>query len=166
MPLRGLDPVDGSAIYLETHSGEGTDINAFVLQRADPIAHGKLDALKTSVDRLSLVRTTDTYVISQATRIVKTAPGKLYSFYIWNRSTSNYYYLMFFNRVDAPSAAAAFVLTPFILLPGSVLAIGSEIFGAGGINFGTGLVYGISSNEDSFTAISVPSDIRMFVTFE
>ncbi|MFQ3617450.1 MAG: hypothetical protein SNJ57_10070 [Cyanobacteriota bacterium] len=167
--VRGLDPITGLPVWIDAVSGDGSELTPFVMRRADPDAHSRLDAIATNTNNTHQALTTswsfDSFVTTQAHRIVKASGGKLYSFTFHNRSATPYW-LMLFNQTAAPSANATnFLLMPIPVFPSTMLSLGRDTFGQGGVNFSTGIVYGFSSNADQYVAIASPTDLRAFVGF-
>lgn len=168
--VRGLDPITGLPTWIDAVSGDGSELNPYVMRRADPDAHSRLDTIATNTSNTQQALTNswsfDSFVTTQAHRIVKSSGGKLYSITVHNRNASNTYYLMAFNRTSAPSTNATdFLLISIPIFPSSVLSIGRETLGSGGVSFSTGIVYGFSSNADQYVAIAAPTDVRAFVGF-
>lgn len=168
--VRGLDPITGLPVWIDAVSGDGSETSPFVMRRADPDAYTRLDAIATNTNNTHQALTTswsfDSFVATQAHRIVKSSGGKLYSATIHNRNTVATYWLMLFNRNSAPAANATdFLLMPLPIFPSTLLALGRDTLGNGGMTLSTGIVYGISSNADQYVAIASPADIRAFVGF-
>ncbi len=168
--IRGIDPISGQAVWVDCVSGDGvSEASAFVMRRSDPDSHSRLDTIATNTANVnSALRNSwsyDTFVTSQAHRIVKASAGRLYSFLIHNRGSSTVF-LMFFNRTTAPSANATdFLFFGIPVFSGQVVSAGEWMFAPGGMVFSSGIVYGVSSNQDQYVAIASPTDIRAFVGF-
>lgn len=169
--VRGLDPVTGQPVWIDAVSGDGLSAaTAFVMRRSDPDTHARLDAIQTNTLATHQALTTawsfDSFVTTQAHRIVKSSGGRLYSITANNRNTGVTYWLMLFNRTAAPAANATdFLLMSIPLFPGTLLSLGGDALGAGGLALSTGIVYGFSSSADQYVAIATPTDIRAFVGF-
>jgi len=162
--VRGLDPVTGQSVWIDAVSGDGLSATTgFVLRRADPDAQAQL---ATIAQALTVAWSFDSFVTTQANRIVKSSGGRLYSITVHNRNATTTYWLMLFDRTSAPAANATdFLLMSLPLFPGTLLSLGSENLGGGGLSLASGIVYGISSNADQYVAIAAPTDIRAFVGF-
>lgn len=157
--VRGLDPINGQPIFIDAVSGDGTEATPYVMRRSDPDAHTRLDALTNAWSF-------DSFVTTQANRIVKSSGGKLYSATVNNRNAGTTYWLMIFNRTAAPVANATdFLLMPIPLFPGTLLSLGRDTLGPGGLALSTGIVYGFSASSDQYVATTAPTDLRAFVGF-
>lgn len=166
MALSGLDPITGEKILLKTHSGDGKEGTEFVLERADPIAHSKLDSVKSAVDGLFTAPLVHTYNRSAAAAIVKTATAKLRGFYIFNTSDTNDIHLLFFNLNNVPANGAAnFSICPFSVFPREKFGMGSEMFSEEGLDFSNGIAYGLSSSDTQYLPISDPASVIMTIFY-
>lgn len=169
--VRGLDPITGLPIFIDAVSGDGlTEATAYLIRRSDPDAHSRLDAIATNTSNTHQALTNawsfDSFVTTQAHRIVKSSGGRLYSATVHNRNTTATHWLMLFNRTSAPAANATdFLLMSIPIFPSTLLALGRDTLGSGGLSFSTGITYGISSNADQYVAIATPTEIRAFVGF-
>jgi hypothetical protein len=152
MPIRGLDAVSGQPIYLETAQGDGSEQSPYRLGRADVTAHQKLDEIKTAIAAQSAAWTPISNFGVNTSGVVKAGAGKLFGGYIINNSANTPYYLQLFDRTDVPPAGnSQFKITPFLIYPGS-FAFGKTDLGDGGLNFNTGIAYGLSTALNAFTA--------------
>lgn len=165
MPVRGLDGVTGQAVFLKEFSGTGTDADPFVMQRADPVAHTKLDTINSSINAQSNTWLFHSNAGTLASSTVKTGASRLRSGYIVNNSTTQTLYLQFFDLAAAPAAGSTALKVPaFVIFPGMVFGFGPNEFGGGGMPFTTGLTYGVSTAQDNFTAATA-STIRLWIAY-
>jgi len=162
--IRGLDLINGQPVWIDAVSGDGLSAaTAFVLRRSDPNAQAQL---LTIAQALTVAWSFDSFVTTQANRIVKSSGGRLYSVTAHNRNASTTYWLMLFDRTSAPDANATdFLLMSLPLFPGTLLSLGRETLGGGGLSLPSGIVYGFSSNANQYVAIAAPTDVRAFVGF-
>ena len=162
--IRGLDPINGQPVWIDAVSGDGLSAaTAFVLHRSDPDAQAQL---LTIAQALTVAWSFDSFVTTQSNRIVKSSGGRLYSVTAHNRNAAITYWLMLFNRTSAPTTNATdFLLMSLPLFPGTLLSLGRETLGGGGLSLPSGIVYGFSSNANQYVAIAAPTDIRAFVGF-
>jgi len=165
MSIRGLDAVSGQPIFIKSSSGSGTQEDPYVMERADPIAHAKLDQVKASVDAINTVWLHHSNFGNAATGIAKNTAGRLRSFVLANEGLTTCY-LLFFNSSSVPANGAnTLAFPPFPVYAGTTFAVGQSELGAG-FSFTTGISYGISSTRDIYTAIAVPSDIRLLMGYQ
>lgn len=168
--VRGLDPITGLPVWIDAVSGDGSEANPYVMRRADPDAYTRLDAIATNTNNTHQALTNswsfDSFVTTQAHRIVKPSGGRLYSATVYNHNSAATYWLMLFNRNSAPAPNATdFLLMPIPIFPSTLLALGRDTLGNGGLALSIGIVYGISSNMDQYVPIANTTDIRAFVGF-
>lgn len=161
--VRGLDSVTGQPVYLKTASGEGTQEDPFVMERADPVAADKLDTISAKLDPLSL--TEHSNIGAGSNGVIKASAGKLHQFFLRNKSTTATYYLVLFNSTTAPAANASNLRFPAIpIFPGQILFSGKDIFGGAGLNFTTGIAYGISTSDSNYVA-GTPADVHSWFLY-
>lgn len=167
--IQGINPVTGHTVWVDCVSGDGlAEGTAFVIRRSDPDAHTRLDTIATNTSNVnSALRDAwsyDTFVTSQAHRIVKASAGRLRAVFVHNRGTSTIF-LMIFNQTAAPTVNATnFQLIGIPIFQGQVVSL-VELFGPGGMAFSSGIVYGFSSNQNQYQAIASPTDVQAFVGF-
>lgn len=165
MAIRGLDAVSGQPIFIESFSGIGSQEDPYVMQRADPITHGKLDQIKAAVDTSNTSWMFHTNFGGSASQVVKNVAGRLRSFVLTNDGAETCY-LLFFNSGTVPQAGATDpVIPPFPIHTTMTIAFGQSELGPG-FPFSTGISYGISSTRGSYTAIATPGDIRLLVGYQ
>jgi hypothetical protein len=82
-------------------------------------------------------------------RIIKNSPGKLMSFYVYNKTTTNQFFQFFDDVVEVVNGSAAKL--SFLVRAGETLRMGTNELGQG-FNFLNGIVIGFSSSEANHTA--------------
>ena len=154
-PLRAIDPISGEPTYLKSYSGDGSVLFPRVVERADPISHTKLDQIVQALIQLRQTPFAHRYNLSGGVSagVAKNSAGLLRGFYVNNLSATADIFLLFFNKITTPNTGDTdFALSPFRVYKSGVLGIGSELFGDG-INFGSGIAYGLSSSYTQLTPI-------------
>ncbi|CAB4196594.1 hypothetical protein UFOVP1290_114 [uncultured Caudovirales phage] len=83
------------------------------------------------------------------TKLVKGSAGMVVGLTCYN-TTASTRFLQLHNLVAAPAAGAPAL--SFLVPAGAQIVLGTDIFTSAGISFATGIVYGVSSTSDSYTA--------------
>lgn len=81
---------------------------------------------------------------------VKASAGNVFSFYVHNLNAAARYFQLH-NKATAPAGADVPLLT-FLIPPQSAISFGEEFFGQTGVQFSTGIAYGFSTTEGTYTA--------------
>lgn len=165
MAIRGLDAVSGEPVFIKSFSGLGSEADPYVMQRADPIAHTKLDEIKVAVNASSANWLYHSNFGTTASANIKNTSGRLRSFIATNEGTETCY-LLFFNLVTVPNDSAGdLAIPPFSIHSGMTIGVGQSELGSG-FPFTTGITYGISSSRSIYTAIATAADIRLLVGYQ
>lgn len=83
------------------------------------------------------------------TKLVKGSAGMVVGLTCYN-TTASTRFLQLHNLVAAPASGAPAL--SFLVPAGAQIVLGTDIFTSAGISFATGIVYGVSSTSDSYTA--------------
>jgi hypothetical protein len=90
---------------------------------------------------------------------IKGSAGNVFSLQATNRSTS--VYLQLFNTASAPSGGA----TPYMqFLVTSEIIVGTDFFTTAGLNFSTGISFGFSTTNGSYTAATA-ANVDLMATY-
>ncbi len=87
---------------------------------------------------------------ANATLNVKSTPGNVFSLTCHNLNASSRY-LQLHNTATTPAGAAVPLMT-FLIPTGAMVVIGSDFFSDEGLNFTTGIAFGFSTTEGTYTA--------------
>jgi hypothetical protein len=88
---------------------------------------------------------------TSATDTISGTPARIVSVYVWNKSTSVRYFQLF-NRASNPVSGTTAVDESFVLAPNEKFTLDTSDLGLGGITFSSGIAWGFSTTESTYTA--------------
>lgn len=142
----------GAVTATHTRDDKTMAISAGVLTvTGAAFASGDSFVIYTNIDRRDVVPLLFTNRGAAASAAVKTSAGRVQSFTCRNKNAVTDFYFQLFNSASAPSAAAVPSYS-FMIPNDQQLVIGTDFFTDSGISFSTGIAWGWSTTEDTFTA--------------
>lgn len=142
------------SVYVSNSYGDSLELSHVQLMDAEVYSSAPLSAVVTTTDSGSGSSSSSGWTAYQndsfTTAIVKASSGRVYSFSVINTAASTRY-LQFHNNTAAPAAGD----TPEfkVMVPaGGAIGVGTDILGALGKLFSTGIVAANSSTATTYTA--------------
>ncbi len=99
--------------------------------------------------------TVDNNFGSAVSKTVKSGSGRLLSFTVRHKANTALYFWLFNNT----SATGAQLLIPFLVPASSQIFIGTDLLTTEGVPFSTGLSYGLSTDDVSYSAYGTAANV-------
>lgn len=157
-------PTDGQSVVLQADSAGNLKETLATLIAGEDGSNNVLATVQRKLASSTYAPLLFKNLAANDTLNVKATPGNVFSFACYNTTASARFFQLH-NTATVPGAAAVPYMASFLVPAGSQTVIGSDFFTNEGINFTTGIAYGVSTAAATWDDLAANGDCHITINY-